>query len=72
MDMKICELCEEQSKKTHNGKAHENLIKVDETRFFKGKNPRGFAEQDYQCLTCKAKFTQSTDKNSLAWTLWRG
>jgi hypothetical protein len=69
--MKICERCEEQSKKSRNGTPHEYLIKVDECRIFKGKKPRGFEEQDYQCLTCKAKFTQSTDKNNLAWTLWR-
>jgi len=70
--MKICDLCEEQSKKTRNGKPHEYLIKVDERRIFKGEPPRGFEEQDYQCLTCKAKFTQNTGKNNLAWTLWRG
>lgn len=70
--MKICDLCEEQSRKSRNGKPHENLIKVDERRMFKGENPRGFEEQDYQCLTCRAKFTRSTGKNNLAWTLWRG
>jgi hypothetical protein len=70
--MKICERCEEQSKKTRNGKPHEYLAKVDEVRIFTGKKPRGFEEQDYQCLTCQSKFTQSSDKNDLAWTLWRG
>lgn len=69
--MQICALCEEQSKKTRNGKSHENLSKVDEPRVFQGKKPRGFEEQDYQCLTCQAKFTHSTDKNDLAWTLWQ-
>ena len=70
--MKICTLCEEQTKKSPNGKPHENLIKVDQCRIFNGKKPRGFEEQDYQCQTCKAKFTQSTNKNDLAWTLWQG
>lgn len=70
--MEICDRCKEQSKKLRNGKPHEYLIKVDEPRIFKGKFPRGFEEQDYQCLICKAKFTQSTDKNNLAWTLWQG
>lgn len=70
--MAICELCEDQSKKTRNGKPHEYLTKVDERRVFQGKKPRGFEEQDYQCVTCNAKFTQSTDKNDLAWTLWQG
>ena len=69
--MEICGLCEEQSKKSRNGKPHEFLIKVDEVRQFGGKKPRGFVEQDYQCLTCKSKFTQSSDRNNLAWTLWR-
>jgi hypothetical protein len=72
MRMKICGLCEEQSRKSRNGKPHEYLIKVEEPRLFQGKNPRGFEEQDYQCLTCKSKFTQSTNKNDLAWTLWQG
>ena len=70
--MTICDLCDKQSKKSINGKPHEDLIKVDESRLYKGKNPRGFEEQDYQCLTCKSKFTQSTNKNDLAWTLWQG
>ena len=70
--MVICTLCEEQAKKTRNGKPHEYLAKVDEQRVFKGHNPRGFEEQDYQCVTCHSKFTRSTDKNDLAWTLWQG
>ncbi|BCR03143.1 hypothetical protein DESUT3_02120 [Desulfuromonas versatilis] len=70
--MEICDQCEEQSKKSHKAKPHGYLIKVDDLRIFKGKKPRGFEEQDYQCQTCKSKFTQSTDKNVLAWTLWRG
>jgi len=70
--MDICNQCEEQTKKSSSGKPHEFLVKVDESRIFKGKKPRGFEEQDYKCLTCSAKFTQSTNKNDLAWTLWRG
>lgn len=70
--MKTCELCEGQTKKSRSGKPHEYLIKVDEPRIFKGEKPRGFEEQDYQCMTCKSKFTHSTDKNGLPWALWRG
>ena len=70
--MDICAQCEEQKKKSCSGKPHEFLIKIDESRIFKGQKPRSFEEQDYQCLTCNAKFTQSTNKNDLAWTLWRG
>ena len=70
--MDLCELCETQSKKSRNGKPHNFLAKVDEPRLFKGQNPRGFEEQDYECLTCGAKFIQSTDKNDIAWTLWQG
>jgi len=69
--MKICELCEAQAKKSRNGKPHELLAKLGEARIFQGKKPRGFEQQDYECLSCKAKFTQSTDKNDLAWTLWQ-
>ena len=70
--MKICDLCEEQTKKTRNGKPHDHLRKVDDVRIFTGKKPRGFEEQDYMCVVCQSKFTQSTDKNDLAWTLWQG
>jgi hypothetical protein len=72
MKMKTCDRCEEQSRKSRNAKPHEFLTTINERRIFKGKAPRGFEEQDYQCLTCKSRFTQSTDKNDLAWTLWRG
>ncbi len=70
--MAICDLCEEQAKKSSSGKPHAHLMKVDEVRIFPGKKPRGFEEQDFQCQTCQSKFTQSTNKNDLAWTLWRG
>jgi hypothetical protein len=69
--MEICALCEGQSAKSRNGKPHENLFKVNDARIFKGMGARGFDEQDYMCMTCKSKFTRSTDKNDLAWTLWR-
>lgn len=72
METKICDQCAEQAKKSRNGKPHEYLVKVDECRIFKGIKPRGFEQQDYQCLSCRSKFTQSTDKNDLAWTLWQG
>ena len=69
--MRICKFCEEQSLKSHKGKPHENLIKVDALRIFKGQKPRRFEEQDYRCLTCKSKFTRSTNKNDNEWTLWQ-
>ncbi len=70
--MENCALCEEQTKKSRSGKPHQDLQKAEEPRIFKGVQPRGFEEQDYQCLRCQAKFTHSTNKNDLAWTMWRG
>ena len=70
--MEICVLCEKQSKKVSTGRPHDFLIKIDEPRFFIGAAPRGFKEQDYLCLTCNSKFSHSTNKNDVAWTLWRG
>ena len=70
--MEICDMCKEQIKKSYNAKPHEFLRQVDEERIFKGVKPRGYKEQDYQCLMCQAKFTQSTCKNDLPWTLWQG
>lgn len=70
--MAICNNCEEQGKKTRNGKPHELLTKDGTARIFKGINPRGFEEQDYHCLACQAKFTHSTDKSDRPWTLWQG
>jgi hypothetical protein len=72
MTMATCAMCEEQSKKTRNGKPHEYLGKADTPRLFKGARSRGFEEQDYECRVCQAKFTHSTNKNDLAWTLWQG
>ena len=69
--MDVCSLCETQAKITRNGRPHEYLVSIDEPRIFKGAPPRGYQEQDYQCLTCKSKFTHSTGKNDIAWTLWQ-
>ncbi len=65
--IEICDSCMKQSKKISSGRPHENLIKVDERREF-----NGFKEQDYLCLACKSKFTHSTNRSDLTWTLWRG
>jgi len=70
--MEICDLCEEQTKKSSKSKPHESLAQMGELRQFKGIKPRGFEEQDYKCEACEAKFTQSSNKNDLAWTLWQG
>lgn len=65
--MEICDLCIKQSNKSSSGRPHENLFKVDKVR-----NYNGFKEQDYLCQSCKSKFTHSTNKNDLTWTLWMG
>ena len=70
--MANCAMCEEQAQKTRSGKPHQFLGKTDAPRFFRGAQSRGFEEQDYQCRVCRAKFTYSTSKNDLAWTLWQG
>lgn len=70
--MTHCLLCEEQAKKLRNGKPHPHLQKADQPRLFRGANPQGYEEQDYQCEVCNARFTHSTNRNDLAWTLWRG
>ncbi len=70
--MEMCALCEEQSKKTRTGKPHANLIRVDKVRIFKGRASGGFKEQDYLCVGCRSKFSHSTNKNDVTWTLWRG
>ena len=70
--MVTCSLCQDQTKRTYRGKPHQDLIKVDEPRIFRGVIPRGYEEQDYKCLGCDSKFTWSTDKNDQAWTLWQG
>jgi hypothetical protein len=70
--METCSLCQEQAKKSHRAKPHDDLIKVDESRIFTGNRSQGHEEQDFKCLGCKSKFTHSTGKNDLAWTLWQG
>ena len=70
--MEVCGLCADQAKIARNGKPHENLLKIDAPRIFKGAKSRGYEEQDYQCQECKSRFTYSSDKNDLSWTLWRG
>lgn len=70
--MSNCSMCKEQATKTLRGNPHQYLVKIDETRIFKGGNSRGYEEQDYQCQLCEAKFTRSTNRNDLAWTLWQG
>ncbi len=70
--MGICQQCEEQAKKSSNGKPHDYLVAIDLQRIFKGRNARGFEEQDYQCQLCQTKFTWSSNRNDLAWTLWQG
>jgi hypothetical protein len=70
--MEVCSLCQEQTKKTYRGKPHQGLIKVDAARIFSGASPRGHEEQDYKCMDCESRFTQSSGKNDLAWTLWQG
>lgn len=69
--MPICTQCEDQAKKSKRGKPHPALVELDAPRIFSGSGPRGFEEQDYQCLTCQTRFTRSSDKNDLAWTLWQ-
>lgn len=70
--MENCSMCEEQAKMARNGRPHQFLEKWGTARIFTGAKPRGFKEQDYQCLVCKAKFTYSNNKNDLTWTLWQG
>ena len=70
--MAICSQCEGQSKRKLTGRPHDNLMEIDTRRIFKGKGPRCYSEQDYQCRACNSKFTYSTNKNDLLWTLWMG
>ena len=70
--MSLCKQCEDQAKKKTNGKPHDFLVEVGEKRTFGASRSRGFEEQDYQCAMCKSKFTHSSNRNDLAWTLWQG
>jgi hypothetical protein len=70
--MAICTLCDKQIKRSQSTKPHEYLRELEARRIFGGAKKNGFAEQDYQCLQCRAKFTHSTAKNDFGWTLWQG
>jgi len=70
--MAECRLCLEQAKKARRGDAHVHLEPCGEQRLFKGMTSRGYEEQDYQCTVCQTKFTRSTNRNDLFWTLWQG
>ena len=70
--MIICDQCEGLSTKSHRSKPHDMLRPLDDARIFVSSGSRGYEEQDYQCLKCQSKFTHSTDKNDLPWTLWQG
>lgn len=69
--MTTCNLCSELAKKSRSTKPHEHLAKLDEPRIFQGGRARGYEEQDYQCLECRARLTHSTNRNDYGWTLWQ-
>jgi len=69
--MSLCAFCKEQMDKTQRGKPHHYLSKINEERIFAGAKPRGYQEQDYQCQVCQSKFTWSSNRNDLTWTLWQ-
>lgn len=68
--MGLCAHCKEQIDKSQRGKPHPDLIETGEARIFAGSAPRGYEEQDFQCQVCQAKFTWSSNRNDVAWTLW--
>ncbi len=70
--MDTCGMCKEQANKSRRGAPHQYLVKLEEPRIFKGGNSRGYEEQDYQCQVCRSRFTRSTNRNDLVWTLWQG
>ncbi len=70
--MDICGMCRKQAKNTRRNAPHQYLVQIEESRFFHGSNARSYEEKDYQCQLCMAKFTWSTNRNDLAWTLWMG
>jgi hypothetical protein len=70
--MTCCDLCDKQSAKSKHGAPHEYMEKFGELRVFVSRGRLGYEEQDYQCLTCHARFTHSSNKNDRAWTLWQG
>lgn len=70
--MDICGMCQEQAKKSRRGDPHKYLALIEEPRIFKSLHSKGYEEQDYQCQVCQSKFTRSTNRNDLVWTLWQG
>jgi len=70
--MDPCGHCKEQLKKSQRGGPHAQLAKIGEPRVFKGNNARRYEEQDFQCLVCRSKFTWSSNRNDIAWSLWQG
>ena len=71
--MGICFLCNKQTEKSKYGAPHTFLQKTGEQRdFTSGSDGDRYFEQDYQCSTCKSKFTHSSQKINLAWHLWSG
>jgi len=69
--MPCCYLCDKQLAKSKYGGPHEYMNQLGELRVFVSRHRLGYEEQDYQCLTCQARFTHSTNKNDLPWTLWQ-
>lgn len=69
--MPPCTECQKLIKQNRRGKPHQDLSPEGDPRIFKGARPRGFEEQDYRCLSCQSRFTHSTSRNDLTWTLWQ-
>jgi len=70
--MTCCDLCDKQLAKSKRGGPHGYMKNLGDKRVFVSQGRLGYEEQDYQCLTCQARFTHSTNKNDQAWTLWEG
>jgi len=69
--MNVCYLCNKQTEKSKYGSPHVFLQKTGEQRnFTRVGEGEGYFEQDYQCTTCKSKFTLSSQRINLAWHLW--
>jgi len=69
--MSICFLCTKQIEKSKYGSPHTFLEEIGERRNLTwAGDGEGYFEQDYQCSTCKSKFTLSSQKINLAWHLW--
>lgn len=69
--MRVCFLCNKQTEKSKYGAPHTFLQKAGEQRNFTRENDgEEYFEQDYQCSTCRSKFTLSSQRINLAWHLW--